>query len=101
MQEEPHLTSKPAGTDPRRPRDGLGPGVPPPEKGGLPAVVSTPPAPAPRRKLRPLLVLLAVLLGAAGGGWWWTHRLPPIPPWIAYSNGRLEADEVDISTKFP
>lgn len=29
------------------------------------------------------------------------HRAPVLPPGIAFSNGRLEADEIDIATKFP
>jgi HlyD family secretion protein len=37
---------------------------------------------------------------ACGGAYWWLHRLPPIPAGIAYGNGRLEADPVDIATKF-
>ena len=35
-----------------------------------------------------------------GGGYWWSHRVPPLPPGIAAGNGRLEADEIDIQTKF-
>jgi HlyD family secretion protein len=66
----------------------------------LPAVV---PAPAPtRRRLRRLLGMLLVLaIAAAGGAYWWLHRAPPLPDGIAYGNGRLEADPIDIATKFP
>ena len=69
--------------------------------GGLPAVVPAPPPPPhhPRWR-RALLAVLLVAIGAIGGAWWFTHRAPPLPPGIAWSNGRLEADEIDISTKF-
>lgn len=46
------------------------------------------------------LVLLA-LLGAGGGGAWWAlHRAPALPDYILFGNGRLEADPIDIATKF-
>jgi HlyD family secretion protein len=65
----------------------------------LPAVL--PPAPGPRRRHRvgrlwPLL-LLPLLVGA---GYWWFRAAPALPPGIASGNGRLEADEIDIDTKF-
>ena len=54
-----------------------------------------------KRRVWPALILLAVVLGAAGGGtYWWTHRTPDLPPGIVFSNGRLEADEIDVATKF-
>lgn len=67
----------------------------------LPAVI----APDSRRnrwRRRSLWMLLAVTLAAAGlgGVYVWTHRVPPLPPGIAYGNGRLEADPIDIATKF-
>lgn len=66
---------------------------------GLPAVL--PPAPRPNRRRWLRLVALAALgAAAAGGGYWWTHRLPPLPAGIAYGNGRMEADPIDIATKF-
>ena len=72
-----------------------------PEKAGVPAVVPPPPQAArPRRARRWVVLALLLPLMAGAGWWWWTHRAPPLPPWIAYSNGRLEADEIDIDTKF-
>ena len=71
----------------------------------LPAAVQLPvvvhhEGPTRRRWLR-LALLLVVLAGAAaGGGWWWLHRVPPLPAGIALGNGRLEADPLDIATKF-
>jgi multidrug efflux pump subunit AcrA (membrane-fusion protein) len=44
-----------------------------------------------------LLVPLSVVLGA---GYWWNHSATTLPPGIAFGNGRLEADEIDIDTKF-
>ena len=74
----------------------------PPVVANVPAVL--PPAmPSPkRRRWERLALLLLVLLafGVGGGRYWWTHRGPSLPPGIAWSNGRLEADEVDIDTKF-
>lgn len=59
---------------------------------------------AKRRRSRNLRVgvALAILgIGAVGGGYyWWEHRAPAIPLGIAWSNGRIEADEIDIQTKF-
>ena len=65
----------------------------------LPAVV---PAAIPHGRRRWLLLLSVVVLVGAGLGaaYWWTHRVPPLPAGITYGNGRLEADPIDIATKF-
>lgn len=55
---------------------------------------------APFRWRRLLLGLLVAVVAAAGAGYWWLHRVPPLPAGIAYGNGRLEADPLDIATKF-
>ena len=66
------------------------------------------PAPQPTSKLKSprrswLRVALAVVI-VVGGGWaafyWWQHSRSPFPPGIASGNGRIEADEIDIDTKF-
>lgn len=51
---------------------------------------------------RKLLVLLA-LVAVAGGGYaaWIKSRLVELPAGFAKSNGRLEAERIDIATKFP
>jgi len=48
-------------------------------------------------------VFLAVLMIGAGAGigWlWWQHQQSRLPPGTAWGNGRLEADQIDIDTKF-
>jgi HlyD family secretion protein len=68
----------------------------------LPAVVEH--GPPPGRRRRPQFAVLAVLLligSGAGIGWfWWQYHQPRLPPGIASGNGRLEADQIDIDTKF-
>jgi HlyD family secretion protein len=67
----------------------------------LPAIIPTPAAaPAAWGWKRPLLLVLVLAVAAAGGTYWWLHRLPLLPSGIAFGNGRLEADEIDIDTKF-
>src|ERR1700680_3432568 len=44
-----------------------------------------------------LLVALSVVLCA---GYWWNHAATALPPGSAFGNGRLEADQIDIDTKF-
>jgi HlyD family secretion protein len=77
------------------------PGKPAPTGEQLPAVI--PPAraePGKRSWIKPVLLLLVLLVGGAGTAYWWLHRPVGLPPGIAWSNGRLEADEIDIDTKF-
>ena len=64
----------------------------------LPAKI---PARKPRKGSWVFLLLAFIIAGGIGGAYWWTHRVPPLPPGIASGNGRLEADEIDIQTKFP
>ncbi len=53
-----------------------------------------------RRRWRLVLLLLALCAGAGGGYYWWSLRQFHLPPGFAYGNGRLEADPIDIDTKF-
>jgi HlyD family secretion protein len=39
-------------------------------------------------------------MAGAGGIYWWQHVRNQLPAGIVWSNGRLEADEIDIDTKF-
>ncbi len=57
-----------------------------------------------RRPRRWRWIAFAVLIGAgaAGGGIYWLYfRPPPWPAGIVFSNGRVEAEEIDIDAKFP
>jgi HlyD family secretion protein len=67
----------------------------------LPAITPAK-APRPRKQRWPrsLLVLATMLILAGGASYWWVHRAPALPAGIASGNGRLEADEIDIDTKF-
>jgi HlyD family secretion protein len=57
-----------------------------------------------RRRLawrRIAILLLIVAIGGAGGAiYWLKYSRPSLPAGIVSGNGRLEADEIDISTKF-
>jgi HlyD family secretion protein len=54
------------------------------------------------RKWRVWILLGLLAIGGIGGGvyWWWYAHQFHLPPGFAYGNGRLEADPIDISTKF-
>jgi HlyD family secretion protein len=56
--------------------------------------------PAKRRWLKPALLVLALLVATGGGLYWWLRPQTGLPPGIAAGNGRLEADEIDIDTKY-
>ena len=64
-----------------------------------------PTAPKPLRKprVRVWLLVLACLVAAGGAGawYWWQQQLSALPPGIAKTNGRLEAEQAEIATKFP
>src|SRR5450756_2010004 len=54
-----------------------------------------------RRRWLRVALALAVLVGGAGAAfYWWQHSQSQLPPGIAWGNGRIEADEIDIDTKF-
>jgi HlyD family secretion protein len=55
-----------------------------------------------RQRMRRNLLALAVVVvaGAAGGLYWWHSHLGGLPAGIVSGNGRIEADEIDIATKF-
>jgi multidrug efflux pump subunit AcrA (membrane-fusion protein) len=75
--------------------------APPPPTARLPAVQpSLPKQPRRQHPWKRALVLAVLLIAASGIGYWWFHRAPELPPGFASGNGRLEADEIDIDTKF-
>ena len=66
----------------------------------LPATIGVGPTQARLRWRRMTLALGLLVLGAIGGAYWWMHRQPALPLGIAEGNGRIEADPIDIDTKF-
>ncbi|RTL50674.1 MAG: HlyD family efflux transporter periplasmic adaptor subunit [Bradyrhizobiaceae bacterium] len=55
-----------------------------------------------RRRLRIAAAVVVVLAIAGGGGlYWWKQVHARLPAGISWGNGRIEADEIDIATKFP
>jgi HlyD family secretion protein len=61
------------------------------------------PKPARKRKVPVWLLVLACIVGLGGAGawYWWQQQLNALPPGIAKANGRLEAEQVEIATKYP
>ena len=55
---------------------------------------------ARRRWLRVALVVAVIVGGAGTALYWWKQSQSQLPPGIAWGNGRIEADEIDIDTKF-
>lgn len=81
-------------------RDAIVPAIQPLARVTAPVPLPSPPI---RRARRSVVIcgVLAVLVGGGGGGfWWWQHSRSLVPTGISWGNGRLEADEIDISTKF-
>jgi HlyD family secretion protein len=67
----------------------------------LPVPLPTPRGMAVRRSwLRIVLAVAVAVGGAVGAFYWWQHSRSQFPPGIAWGNGRIEADEIDIDTKF-
>ena len=73
--------------------------VPAPGRSNLPAPTSKGKL-VRERWLRVVLIVAVVVGGAGAGFYWWKHSQPLVPPGIAWGNGRIEADEIDIATKF-
>jgi HlyD family secretion protein len=86
--------------------DGLGTSEQPHElvPAGEPKLpVPLPPRPAPwvRRWRRAFFILVLLVIGGAGAGiYWLKFSQPALPPGIVFGNGRLEADEINIDTKY-
>lgn len=48
-----------------------------------------------------ILIGLLVIMVAGGGGWlWWQQAQSRLPDHIAWGNGRIEAEEIHIATKY-
>jgi len=68
----------------------------------VPSPVSKLPRPTTSRLWRGVGILLLVFALAAGAGvYWLKHSNSALPLGIVSGNGRIEADEIDIATKFP
>lgn len=68
---------------------------------GLPAVPEVTRRRLDRRRVVQIAAVLIVgALGALAGLSWWRQSQNQLPVGITYSNGRIEADEIDIDTKF-
>jgi HlyD family secretion protein len=74
--------------------------VVPPAAPNLPAALPVVPARGRDRSWLTRVLLLLISLAAAAGGYAWFHAKPVLPPGIVAANGRLEADQIDIATKF-
>jgi HlyD family secretion protein len=49
----------------------------------------------------PIIILGVLAVGGAVWGWqWWQNQPSPFPQEIVSGNGRIEADQVDIATKY-
>jgi HlyD family secretion protein len=58
------------------------------------------PAPRARWRWRILAALAFLVIGAGAAAYWQYERQGGLPAGIASGNGRIEADEIDIDTKF-
>jgi len=72
------------------------------------ALIPQPPSPSSKPVARTrfrlwfVLAALLVIVGGAGSGWyWWQHYRAALPDGIVWGNGRLEADDIDITPKYP
>jgi HlyD family secretion protein len=72
-----------------------------PSRAQLPAAVGGRPPRLNRvRVVRVVALLIVAALAATAGIYWWKQSQAQLPPGITFSNGRIEADEIDIGTKF-
>ena len=90
MQSSDELTEK-------VPTEATSPSLVPFDSQHLPAVQTK----RPVRRFRWISIALLLLSGAGGAGYYaWKQAHPPLPVGISFGNGRIEADEIDIDTKF-
>ncbi len=66
----------------------------------LPAALGRPRRLNRVRVVRIVSLMIVVALAATAGMYWWKQSQAQLPPGITFSNGRIEADEIDIGTKF-
>lgn len=97
--------------------------APPATSSGVEPIIDTPrhvrvtlepnklPAPLPKpdrvklptrsQRIRVAVIVAIAVIGAGTGFYWWKNAHPQLPLGIVWSNGRIEADEIDIDTKLP
>ncbi len=82
----------------KEPKEQASPALVPADSPHLPVVRKI----RPRRRFSWMWIALLFLSGAGGGAGYYVWKLahPPLPAGISVGNGRIEADEVDIDTKF-
>jgi HlyD family secretion protein len=98
FKEQEHA-DRPPTAEPDSSRDGQA-GVPP-DKVPLPAVIMPPRRSVGRRRWTVAIAGVAIIAAAGVGGFvWWKQHQQVVPVGIAWGNGRIEADEIDIDTKF-
>jgi len=51
------------------------------------------------KKFLPILIVLGIAGLSASGWYWWQQEKNPLPPGIVKTNGRTEAEQVEIATK--
>jgi HlyD family secretion protein len=52
------------------------------------------------KRVRAILVVITLGVAAAGGWYWWQQQQSRLPEDIAFGNGRIEAEEVHVATKY-
>jgi len=86
------------------PRESLAPNshdLVPAHGASLPILLAASKRTASRRWWLRAALAVAVLAGGVGGAYyWWLRTHPALPPGIYFGNGRLEADEINIDTKY-
>ena len=56
---------------------------------------------AGRRWRRVAVVALLIVVAAGAAAYWWVSSQSALPAGIAFGNGRIEAEEIDIAAKYP
>ena len=46
------------------------------------------------------VIAVIIVVGAFLGWQWWQNQQDAMPAYIVYGNGRIEADQVDVTTKY-